>query len=100
MNDLDIDRLMRADALRFQASPARASRVAATVLARLPRQLPPRPSLPALCLAMLAPFTRLAVPMAAAAVLGLIVGHDLVAAQTPLRFAEMLTVASADMTGL
>jgi hypothetical protein len=100
MNDHDIDSLMYADSARFQATAARADLVAAAVLARLPRQAPPRSSFPALCLSMLAPFTRLAVPMAAAAVLGIIVGHDLLAAQTPLRFAEMLTVASADMTGL
>ncbi|CCG40069.1 hypothetical protein [Magnetospirillum molischianum] len=100
MNEFDIDRLMRSDAARFEASSARASKVVAGVLARLPDRAPLRPSFLSLCLAILAPFTRLAVPMAAAAVLGVIVGQDLLAAQTPIRFAEMLTTASVDIAGL
>jgi len=99
MTELDIDRLMRSDALRFEASSAQADRVVARVLARLPDRAP-LPSLMSLCLGILAPLTRFAVPMAAAAVLGVIVGQDLLAAQTPIRFAEMLTATSVDMTGL
>jgi len=100
MNELDIDSLMRSDAARFEVSSARADRVVAEVLARVPLRSPSRPSLADYCLGILAPFSRLAVPMAAAAVLGVIVGHDLLAAQAPVRFAEMLTASSVDMTGL
>jgi len=100
MNDLDLDSLMRRDAARFEVSADRADRLVAKVLTRLPPQPRPRRSLAAPWLALLAPFTRLAVPMAAAAVLGVIVGQDLLAAQTPVRFAEMLTASSVDMTGL
>lgn len=100
MNELDIDSLMRSDAARFEVSSPRAGRIVAEVLARVALRSPPRPSFAAICLAMLAPFSRLAVPMAAAAVLGVIVGQDLLAAQAPVRFAEMLTASSVDMTGL
>ncbi|EPY02424.1 hypothetical protein [Magnetospirillum fulvum] len=100
MTELDIDSLMRRDAARFEVSSARADRLVAAVLARVPPPSRPRRSVAVLCLELLAPLTRLAVPMAAAAVLGVIVGQDLLAAQTSVRFAEMLTASSVDMTGL
>jgi hypothetical protein len=110
MNDDEIDGLMRRHAARYEVSSARADRVIASVLDRLPDARlahRPRRSLAAWCLALLEPAAslivpvgRLAVPIAAAAVLGVIVGRDLDAAQTPVRFAEILTTSSVDMTGL
>jgi hypothetical protein len=77
MSGDDLDEMMRRLAPPVEVDPARAARVMDRVMARLDE-----PSAPATAgvrewLACLLPVSRFALPMAAAALLGVVVGKDL-----------------------
>ncbi|CUW40723.1 protein of unknown function [Magnetospirillum sp. XM-1] len=81
----DLDEVMRRLAPPVEVSPERALRVMDAVMARLDERsmaAAPRPSFGGGLrggewLAGLLPFSRFALPMAAAVLLGIVVGHDL-----------------------
>lgn len=77
--DDDLDDIMRRLAPPMEVSPERAERVMNRVMAGLDDRSMAAPSRPSFreWLAGLMPLSRFALPMAAAALLGIVVGHDL-----------------------
>lgn len=77
--DDDLDDIMRRLAPPVEVSPERAERVMTRVMARLDGRGMAAASRPSFgeWLAGLMPLSRFALPMAAAALLGIVVGHDL-----------------------
>jgi hypothetical protein len=89
----DLDEMMRRLVPPVEVDPARADRVMERVMARLDETPAPASASFRGWLASLLPMSRFALPMAAAALLGVVVGKDL-RPDSPLVSREQLFVAT------